>query len=76
MIMIHTQDHHWDPSLILLLALRTPAWSSVQGSHVGLGDPSQLARLSPLRDGVPLFSATRRPMTNWMICGSRSGGYK
>jgi hypothetical protein len=30
--MIHTQDHHRDPSLILLLAPGTPTWSSMQGS--------------------------------------------
>jgi hypothetical protein len=33
--MIHKQDHHRDPTLILLLALGTPTWSSFQGSHVG-----------------------------------------
>jgi hypothetical protein len=32
--MIHKQDHHWDPTLILLLAPGTPTWSSLQGSHV------------------------------------------
>jgi hypothetical protein len=74
--MIHEQDHHRDPTLILLLAPGTPTWSSLQGSHVGLEDPSQLAQPSPLRDGVPLFSAPRRPMTNGMMCGSRPWGYK
>jgi hypothetical protein len=51
------QDHHRDPTLIFLPALGTPMWSSLQGSHAGEGDPSQLARPSPLQDGVPLFSA-------------------
>jgi hypothetical protein len=74
--MIHKQDHHQDPTLILLLALGTLTWSSLQGSHVGLGDPSQLARPSPLWDGVPLFSAPRRPMTNSLMRGSRPWGYK
>jgi hypothetical protein len=76
MTMIHTQDHHRDPSMILLLAPGTLTWSSVQGSHIGYGDPSQLARPSPLQDGVPLFSAPRRPMMNWMMRGSRPRGYK
>jgi hypothetical protein len=67
--MIHEQDHR-DPTLILLLAPETPTWFSLQGSHVGKGDPSQLARPSPLRDGVPLFSAPRRPMTNGLMRGS------
>jgi hypothetical protein len=61
--MIYEQDHHRDATLILLLAPETPTWSSLQGSHVGWGDPSQLARPS-LRDGVPLFSAPRQSMTN------------
>jgi hypothetical protein len=33
--MIYEQDHHQDPTLILLLAPETPTWSSLQGSHVG-----------------------------------------
>jgi hypothetical protein len=33
--MIHKQDHHRDPTLILLLAPGTPTWSSLHGSHVG-----------------------------------------
>jgi hypothetical protein len=33
--MIHEQDHHRDPTLILLLAPGTPSWSSLQSSHVG-----------------------------------------
>jgi hypothetical protein len=33
--MIHKQDHHRDPTLVLLLAPGTPTWSSLQGSHVG-----------------------------------------
>jgi hypothetical protein len=70
--MIYEQGHHWDPTLILLLALGTPTWSPLQGSHVSYGDPSQLARPSPLRDGVPLFSAPWRPITNEMMCGSWS----
>jgi hypothetical protein len=70
------QDHHRDPTLILLLAPRTPTCSSLQGSHVGKGDPCQLARPSPLRDGVPLFSAPRRPMTNGLIRVSWPRGYK
>jgi hypothetical protein len=74
--MIHEQDHHRDPTLILLLASGTPMWSSLQGSHIGKGDPSQLARPSPLRDGVPPFSAPRRPMTNELMRGSRPQGYK
>jgi hypothetical protein len=69
-------DHHRDPTLILLLAPGTPTWSSLQGSHTGLGDPSQLARPSPLRDGVPLFSAPRRPMRNELIHGTWPRGYK
>jgi hypothetical protein len=32
---IYEQDHHQDPTLILLLAPGTPTWSSLQGSHVG-----------------------------------------
>jgi hypothetical protein len=76
MTMIHEQDHHRDPTLILLLAPVTPTWSSVQGSHVGYGDPSQLARSSPLCDDVPLFSAPRRPMTNWIMRGSQPRDYK
>jgi hypothetical protein len=32
--MIYDQDHHRDPTLILLLAPGTPTWSSLQGSHV------------------------------------------
>jgi hypothetical protein len=74
--MIHKQDHYRDPTLILLLPPGTPTWSSLQGSRVGLGDPSQLARPSPLRDGVPLFSAPRRLMTNSFMFGSRPRGYK
>jgi hypothetical protein len=68
--MIHEQDHHWDPTLILLLAPGTPTWSSLHGSHIGYGDPSQLARPSPLRDDVLLFSTPRWPMTNGLMCGS------
>jgi hypothetical protein len=34
-VVVKGQDHHRDPSLILLLAPGTPTWSSVQGSHVG-----------------------------------------
>jgi hypothetical protein len=33
--MIYKQDHHRDPTLILLLAPGIPTWSSLQGSHVG-----------------------------------------
>jgi hypothetical protein len=33
--MIHEQDHHRDPTLILLLALGTPTWSFLHGSDVG-----------------------------------------
>jgi hypothetical protein len=33
--MIYEQDHHRDPTFILLLASGTPTWSSLQGSHVG-----------------------------------------
>jgi hypothetical protein len=33
--MVYEQDHHRDPTLILLLAPRTSTWSSLQGSHVG-----------------------------------------
>jgi hypothetical protein len=62
------QDHHRDPTLILLLAPGTPTWSILQGSHAGKGDPSQLARPSPLRDGVPLFSAPWRRMVNELMC--------
>jgi hypothetical protein len=70
------QDHHWDPTSILLLAPGTLTCSSLQGSHAGYGDPSQLARPSPLRDGVPLFSASQRPMMNELMCGSWPQGYK
>jgi hypothetical protein len=67
---IHEQDHHRDPTLILLLTPRTLTWSSLQGSHTGLGDPRQLARPSPLREGAPLFAAPRLWMTNELMCGS------
>jgi hypothetical protein len=30
--MIYEQDHHRDPTLILLLAPGTPTWCSLQGS--------------------------------------------
>jgi hypothetical protein len=50
--------------------------SSLQGSHAGLGDPSQLARPSPLRDGVPLFSAPQLRMANELMRGSWPQGYK
>jgi hypothetical protein len=70
------QDHHQDPTLILLLATRTPTWSSLKGSHVGYGDPSQLARPSPLQDGVLLFSAPRWRMVNELMCGAWHRGYK
>jgi hypothetical protein len=70
------QDHHRDPTSILLLASGTPAWPSLQGSHIGYGDPSQLARPSPLRDGVPLFLSPRRSMMNGFMRGSRPRGYK
>jgi hypothetical protein len=74
--MIHEQDHHQDPTLILLLNPGTPTWSCLQGSHDSLGDPRQLARPSPLQNGVPIFSDPRRRMANELMCGSRSGGYK
>jgi hypothetical protein len=41
-----------------------------------LGDPSQLARPSPLRDGVPLFSTPRRWMANQLMFGTWPRGYK
>jgi hypothetical protein len=69
------QDHHRDPTLILLLAPGSPMWSSLQGSHTG-GDPSQLARPSPLQDGVPLFSAPQRRMTNELMRDTWPRGYK
>jgi hypothetical protein len=64
------QDHHRNPTFILLLAPRTPTWSSLQGSHAGQGDASQLARPSPLRDGVPLFSTPRQRMVNELMSGA------
>jgi hypothetical protein len=64
------QDHHWDPTLIVLLAPGTPTWSSLQGSYAGLGDPSQLARPSPLRDSVPLFSTPQWWMANEFMHGA------
>jgi hypothetical protein len=70
------QDHHRDPTLIFLIAPGTQTWSSLQGSHAGQEDPSQLARPSPLRDGVPLFSTPQRPMTNELMRGSWPRGYK
>jgi hypothetical protein len=33
--MLYEQDHHRDPTLILLPAPGTPMWSSLQGFHVG-----------------------------------------
>jgi hypothetical protein len=70
------QDHHWDPTLTLLLTPGTPTWSSLQSSHAGYGDPSQLARPSPLRDGVLLFSAPQRQMVNELMRGAWPRGYK
>jgi hypothetical protein len=61
------QDHHRDPTSILLLAPGTPTWSSLQGSHVGYGDPSQLVRPSPHRDGVPLFTTRNQALANAYI---------
>jgi hypothetical protein len=74
--MRHEQDHHRDPTLILLLTPGTPTWSSLQGSHAGQGDPRQLAQPSHLWNGVPLFSARRQRMTNEFIRGSLPRGYK
>jgi hypothetical protein len=31
---LHGQDHHWDPTLILILAPETPTWGSMQGSYI------------------------------------------
>jgi hypothetical protein len=41
-----------------------------------LGEPSQPSRPSPLRNGVPPFSAPRLRMTNVFLRGSRLGGHK
>jgi hypothetical protein len=73
---IHGQDHHWDPTSTLILARGTPTWSSMKGSHVGQGNPSQPSRPSPPWNGVPLFSAPRRRMMNGLMRGSWPRGYK
>jgi hypothetical protein len=71
--MIHELRSPLGSYLDLVLALGTPTWSSLQGSHAGY--PSQLARPSPLRDGVPL-SAPRRRMVNELMRGAWPRGYK
>jgi hypothetical protein len=42
------QDHHRDPTLILLLAPGTPTWSSLQGSHAGVANMAPFAISSSL----------------------------
>jgi hypothetical protein len=73
---IHGQDHHRDPTLILILALGTLTWSSMQGSHIGYGSPSQSSRPSPLRNGVAPFSAHRRRLMKELMCGLLRRGFK
>jgi hypothetical protein len=40
------------------------------------GNPRQLARPSPLRDGVPLFSAPRRRLAKKLMRNAWPRGYK